>query len=94
VFAIVVTERLVGTQLSHTSRSVVRGAAAAGLFLFLVLNGILHTPLPLERVTTAGDLTRAIGASTLTTFVLPFELLGVLLLVALIGASYFARPEE
>ena len=94
VFAIVVTERLVGTQLSHTSRSLMRGAAAAGLFLFLVLNGILHTQLPLERVATRGDVTKAIGASTLTTFVLPFELLGVLLLVALIGASYFARPEE
>ena len=71
-----------------------RGAAAAGLFLFLVVNSIVKTQLPLERVEVQGDLTRAIGASTLTTFVLPFELLGVLLLVALIGASYFARPEE
>ena len=94
VFAIVVTERLVGTQLSHTSRNLMRGVAAAGLFLFLVVNSISRTQLPLERVDVAGDLTRAIGASTLTTFVLPFELLGVLLLVALIGASYFARPEE
>ena len=32
--------------------------------------------------------------SLLTQYVLPFELLAVLLLVACIGASYFARPEE
>jgi len=94
VFAIVVTERLIGTQLSHTSRHLIRGAAAAVVFLMLVLRGISHTALPLERIPAEGDLTRAIGGSTLTTFVLPFELLAVLLLVALLGASYFARPEE
>ena len=41
-----------------------------------------------------GDLTRQIGMSLLTRFVLPFELLAVLLLVGLLGASYFARPED
>ena len=41
-----------------------------------------------------GDLTRQIGMSLLTRFVLPFELLAVLLLVGLLAASYFARPEE
>jgi NADH:ubiquinone oxidoreductase subunit 6 (subunit J) len=41
-----------------------------------------------------GDVTRAIGTAVLTRFVLPFELVGVLLLVALLAASYFARPED
>jgi NADH:ubiquinone oxidoreductase subunit 6 (subunit J) len=27
-------------------------------------------------------------------FVLPFELLGVLMLAAMLGAVYFARPED
>src|SRR5512134_713328 len=35
VFAIVVTERLVGTRLSQTNRHVVRGAVVAALFLAL-----------------------------------------------------------
>jgi NADH:ubiquinone oxidoreductase subunit 6 (subunit J) len=34
------------------------------------------------------------GMSLLTEFLLPFELLGVLLLAGLLAASYFARPEE
>jgi NADH:ubiquinone oxidoreductase subunit 6 (subunit J) len=38
--------------------------------------------------------TRALGESVLTEFVLPFELLAVLLLVALLAALYFARPED
>jgi NADH:ubiquinone oxidoreductase subunit 6 (subunit J) len=42
----------------------------------------------------AGDVTRAIGQSVLTTYVLPFELVAVILLIALLAASYFARPEE
>jgi NADH-quinone oxidoreductase subunit J len=94
VFAIVVTERLVGTQLSHTSRNLIRGALASVAFLAFIVRWLWHTPLPLDRAPLDGDVTRAIGASLLTGFVLPFELLAVLLLVALLGASYFARPEE
>jgi NADH-quinone oxidoreductase subunit J len=94
VFAIVVTERLVGTQLSHTSRSVIRGALVSVAFLAFILRWLSHTPLPLDRAPMEGDVTRAIGGSLLTSFVLPFELLAVILLVALLGASYLARPEE
>jgi NADH:ubiquinone oxidoreductase subunit 6 (subunit J) len=94
VFAIVVTERLVGTKLSHTSRQVVRGALAAGAFGAFVIRWLAHTPLPLDRAPVQADVTRLIGTSVLTRFVLPFELLAVILLVALLGASYLARPED
>lgn len=94
VFAIVVTERLVGTQLSHTSRNLLRGGVTALAFLFFVARWIGQTPLPLERAAMDGDATRQIGSAVMTRFILPFELIGVLLLVALLGASYFARPEE
>jgi len=40
------------------------------------------------------DVTRALGQALLTRYVLPFELLGVLFLAALLGAIYFARPDE
>jgi NADH:ubiquinone oxidoreductase subunit 6 (subunit J) len=42
----------------------------------------------------AGDLTRTVGERVLTQFVLPFELLALLMLAALLSAIYFARPEE
>jgi NADH:ubiquinone oxidoreductase subunit 6 (subunit J) len=94
VFAIVVTERLIGTHLSQTSRSVVRGLFVSSTFLVLMLDWLVRKPLPYVHAEVTGDATKAIGSLVLTRFVLPFELLAVVLLVALVGASYFARPEE
>ena len=94
VFAIVVTERLVGTRLSQTNRHVVRGALASGVLAALLLSWIRRSPDVVRPDWPVPDVTREIGTTLLTRFILPFELLAVLLLVALIGASYFARPEE
>jgi NADH-quinone oxidoreductase subunit J len=94
VFAIVVTERLVGTTLSQTNRHVVRGVAAAAIVLTLVITWIRRAPDVIRPVLVDGDLTRTIGVAVLTHYALAFELLAVLLLVSLVGASYFARPEE
>jgi len=56
--------------------------------------GLRGADLPVERPVIAVDVTRALGQVLMTEFVLPFELLAVLLLVGLLGALYFARPEE
>ena len=94
VFAIVVTERLVGERLSQTSRQITAGAIVSGGLLVLLLRVITQASLDLPKPPLAGDLTEQLGTSLLTRFVLPFELLAVLLLVGLLAASYFARPEE
>ncbi len=94
VFAIVVTERLVGTRLSQTSRHLFNGAIVAGAVLVALLSFIGRAVLPDARPPMDGDLTRAIGEAVLTRFVLPFEILGVLFLAALLGATYFARPDD
>jgi len=94
VFAIVVTERLVGERLSHTSRGLIGGAAVAGLVLLLVVNTLARIPLPTIRIPFAEDPTLLIGREVMTRYVLPFELLAVILLVSLLSASYFARPED
>ncbi len=94
VFAIVVTERLVGDRITQTSRYLASGAIVAGA-LFVAVGGIVGgVPLPISPPPMAGDVTRAIGEALLTRFVLPFELLGVLFVAALLGALYFARPDE
>ena len=94
VFAIVVTERLVGERIAQTSRHLASGAVAAlVLFVTLVLF-IRRAPLLDAAPPVSGDLTRAIGQAVLTRWVLPFELLAVLFLAASLGAHYFARPDE
>lgn len=94
VFAIVVTERLVGTTLAHTSRRVVVGAGVAAVFLSVMLSQLAKVDLPGAAIPMEADATRLIGMAVLTRYLLPFELLAVLLLVSLLAASYFARPEE
>ncbi len=94
VFAIVVTERLVGDRITQTSRYLVNGVILAGALLAAVTAIIGSVTLPNRPPPMPGDVTRAIGEAILTRFVLPFELLGVLFLAALLGAIYFARPDE
>ena len=93
VFAIMLTERLVGQRIRQTSRGLVNGvivsvAVFVGLVGFLLQAG----PAPSARPP-AGDTTIALGRALLGPYAVPFELLGVLLVAALLGALYFARED-
>jgi NADH-quinone oxidoreductase subunit J len=94
VFAIVVTERLVGERLSQTNRGVVSGGLVSAGLLAVIVSTLLQRQLPMTPLPQLNDLTRLVGEQVLTTFVLPFELLAVLMLAAMLGAIYFARPED
>ena len=94
VFAIVVTERLIGERLSQTNRGVGSGAIVAAALLAIIVSTLSQRELPSTPLPQTGDLTLLLGREVLTTYVLPFELLALLMLAAMLGAIYFARPEE
>jgi NADH-quinone oxidoreductase subunit J len=94
VFAIVVTERLIGEQLSQTSRRIGGGVVVAAGILALIVNALSQQPLAAARAPMTAELTRELGETVVTRFVLPFELLAVLMLAGLMCAIYFARPED
>jgi NADH-quinone oxidoreductase subunit J len=94
VFAIVVTERLVGERLTQTNMRIGGGALVSAVFLGFVVVVLGKHALPQARPDMPGDLTRLIGESVLTRYMLPFELLAVLMLAGMLGAIYFARPED
>ena len=94
VFAIVVTERLVGERISQTSRRIAGGAFVSVVLVSLIISAVMERPLPDVRPPMGSDLTQLVGETVLTRFVLPFELLALLMLAALMGALYFARPED
>jgi NADH-quinone oxidoreductase subunit J len=92
VFAIMLTERLVGSSLVQTNRGILAGAVAA-VAVFVGLAGtILRAARPVVAPAPALT-TAALGRAVLTEWVLAFEVLGLLLLAALLGALYLARTE-
>jgi NADH-quinone oxidoreductase subunit J len=94
VFAIVVTERLIGQRLSQTNRGIGSGALISAGLLAVIVSTLMQREFPSTPLPQMNDLTRLLGEQVLTTFVLPFELLALLMLAAMLGAIYFARPEE
>ena len=94
VFAIMLTERLVGERITQTSRDLLNGAAVAtGVFVGIV--GFLIRASPsLPRPPLVADTTSALGRALVGPFAVTFELLALLLVVALLGALYFARTDE
>lgn len=93
VFAIMLTERLVGQRIRQTSRGLVNGAIVSGAVFVGVVGFLVQAgPAPGARPP-VGDATIALGRALLGPYALPFELLGVLLVVALLGALYFARED-
>ncbi len=73
-----------------------RGLAGGALLSTAVFAGIalavIQSPVPAGRAS-AGT-TAALGRLLLTQWVLPFEVLAVLFVAALLGALYLARVDE
>lgn len=93
VFAIMLTERLVGASIRHASRYLVNGALVSAAVFVGVVAFLVQMPAAGPRPPWPGELTVMVGRALVGAFAIPFELLGVLLVIALIGALYFARSE-
>ena len=93
VFAIMLTERLVGQTIRQANRFMINGALVSLAVFVGVAAFLLQAPPSPARRTWPADLTAAVGRALVGPFALPLELLGVLLVVALLGAIYFARSE-
>jgi NADH-quinone oxidoreductase subunit J len=93
VFAIMLTERLVRERLVQASRWLVNGAIVAAAVFAGVAGFLGQAPRPGSWPPTA-DQTTDLARAVIGPFAAPFELLGVLLLAALLGALYFARTED
>lgn len=93
VFAIMLTEKIVGQRIRQASHGLVNGALVAaavfvGIVGFLAQAGPPPAPRPALR-----DVTAALGRAIVGPYAVAFELLGVLLVTALLGALYFARED-
>ena len=93
VFAIMLTERIVGQRIRQSSHGLLNGAIVTGA-VFVGIVGFLVQAGPAPAVRPApADTTIALARTILGPYAVPFELLGVLLVAALLGAIYFARED-
>jgi NADH-quinone oxidoreductase subunit J len=94
LFGVMLTSKVVNVELKtgtlHTVPALLLVAVVAG-----TLSGLFYTswkgaaPAP----STLGTTTPTLGQLLMTTYLLPFEIASVILLVALIGAAWFARKK-
>ena len=94
VFAIMLTERLVGERITQTSRDIVNGAIVAAAVFAAVVGFLVQAPAATPPPAAVAEQTIAIGRALVGPFALTLELLGLLLVAALLGAVYFARAED
>jgi NADH-quinone oxidoreductase subunit J len=95
VFAILLTRGTEPPQRPIFSSSWVTGAAVA-LAVFALLSGVILSSksLPSEISPPPAATVRGLGDELMTRYVIPLEVLGLLLTAALIGAVIIAMPES
>jgi len=95
IFGVMLTSRTPGARLPLRRWEVVAGVAVCGL-LFAALSIVLLKANWMSHARPSGDgyTVATIGNELLTTYLVPFEVASVLLLVVMIGAAYLARPEK
>jgi NADH-quinone oxidoreductase subunit J len=94
VFAIMLTERLVGASITQASRYLINGALVSAAVFVGVVGFLVQMPPAGPRPPWPDDLTVMVGRALVGAFAIPFELLGVLLVIVLVGALYLARSES
>ena len=94
VFAIMLTERLVGESIRQSSRFVFNGAVLAAALFVGVTGFVVQRAVPTAPPPPAGEQMVLLGRALVGPFGVALQLLAVLLVVALLGALYFARTED
>ena len=93
LFAMMLTRVAAGGQKALDYPQVIPALLGAGLFFFLIFYCVQETNWAQEAPKKVIGVTQ-IGKSLFTYYVLPFEIISIILLAALVGAVVLARKEE
>ena len=92
LFGLMLTAAPIGrTALDNQQRGIALGASAAifAVFTYLIWDAFGDEEIPLDQIVR----TQQVGQSLFERFILPFELVSVLLLAALVGAIVLAKRD-
>jgi NADH-quinone oxidoreductase subunit J len=98
IFAVMLLQRQTGRIIMAENQHLIGGVLAAGFVALLIMIGVVATPFPpLSNANTptdfAGHNVQLIGHLLMTKYLLPFEVVSIVLLAAMVGAMVLGRRE-
>jgi NADH-quinone oxidoreductase subunit J len=93
IFGVMLTTRLADVRLRHVNEQSWPALAICGFFLAFLVYGLWDTPFTVSGVPMPADTAHALGTLLMTKYVLPFEVVSLLLLAALVGAVVIAKKD-
>lgn len=96
LFGVMLTNKITNVQIKTGTFQIIPAIVGVGLLAGIVLNVLFNTQWKnaASEAVTQRSTAYSLGQILITDYVLIFELLGVLLLIALIGAATIARRER
>ena len=93
IFAIMLTSQIYSPSIRQSNEQVVPAILIVGALLIVTLVILVNTTWKVKTALVTEQSIVTIGKALLTTYVLPFEVVSIVLLVALIGAIIIAKKE-
>ena len=94
LFGVMLTHRVYGLNLKSVTSQLLPGLMGFLALLVVILMSVLRARWPEAMPVEPAPTTARIGEAFLTTYILPFEVASVLLLIALVGAATMVRRKE
>jgi NADH-quinone oxidoreductase subunit J len=93
LFAVMLTHRITDVRITNRAVGRIPALIVVGVLLFLLVQTVRETSWAKAQEIVYAPTTARIGDLFLETYLLPFELASIVLLVALIGAATICRKE-
>jgi NADH-quinone oxidoreductase subunit J len=94
IFGVMLTNKITNVDIKTGTGNLLPASIAVGVLMGAVISIMLYTDWKIQPSDAPATTVKILGSLLLTDYVLVFELLGILLLIALIGAASIARREK
>lgn len=94
LFGVMLTNKITNVQIKTDSIHILPATIAVGIFAGILTSSLIRTNWRVQESISNDSTIGEIGRLLVTTYLLPFELAAILLLIALIGAVMIARKEK
>ena len=94
IFGVMLTSKSPWVRFTPSKVEMVYAALVCGALVFVLGFILTKTIWPPMQESSDGVAIAELGRSLMTTYVVPFEIVGVLLMVVMVGAAHLARQEK